>query len=564
MPTQSLDPTKGDGEVMRQRKQRSLHHERELDYFEDTTGQPSSLSSGLTTPIRGKNFDDISKTHYAAQSNVAVPIMTTQSLSSEDKSNIVLLVFLYLLQGIPIGLAFGSVPFLLKQHLSFSDIGIFSIAQYPYSLKILWSPIVDAVFISSLGRRKSWIIPAQVLCGLLFMWIGSSVDSIIDDPEIDIYKFTAFFILLITCAATQDIAVDGWALDLLPAEHREYASTCQTIGLNCGYFLSFTVFLSFNSADFCNKFIRSTPSEHGMLLLGPYMQFWGVLSFLASFWLLIAKTERPTKVDITVRESYRTMWHVVSKPNVRKLCCVLLLYKIGFMANDAVSGLLLIQKGFKKEDLAFTVLLDFPCQIFLGVWAARWSRGSRPTRPWLYAQVLRLVMCIVAMHVVATFPVDGMTTNYFLYVLFTTLISSFSSTTMFVSQGAFFARISDESIGGSYLTLLNTMSNFGGSWPKYFVLKLVDSFTNAVCVLPDGTSLGECVTDAGKSLCEKVEGTQCVTVEEGYYPVSISCVIIGAVIFIFYVRPQMHYLEKFSTNSWKVNVNKRKVFSNSL
>ena len=47
-----------------------------------------------------------------------------------------------------------------------------------------------------------------------------------------------------------DIAVDGWALTLLSKENLSYASTAQTIGLNTGYFLSFTVFLSFNSVEF--------------------------------------------------------------------------------------------------------------------------------------------------------------------------------------------------------------------------------------------------------------------------------------------------------------------------
>jgi hypothetical protein len=42
----------------------------------------------------------------------------------------------------------------------------------------------------------------------------------------------------------------GWALTLLSPENLSYASTCQTIGLNTGYFASFTVFLAFNSEAF--------------------------------------------------------------------------------------------------------------------------------------------------------------------------------------------------------------------------------------------------------------------------------------------------------------------------
>jgi hypothetical protein len=53
----------------------------------------------------------------------------------------------------------------------------------------------------------------------------------------------------------------GWALTLLSDENLSYASTCQTIGLNTGYFASFTVFLALNSEAFrCVSVIRSMPA----------------------------------------------------------------------------------------------------------------------------------------------------------------------------------------------------------------------------------------------------------------------------------------------------------------
>lgn len=42
----------------------------------------------------------------------------------------------------------------------------------------------------------------------------------------------------------------GWALTLLSEENLSFASTCQTIGLNTGYLMSYTVFLALNSEDF--------------------------------------------------------------------------------------------------------------------------------------------------------------------------------------------------------------------------------------------------------------------------------------------------------------------------
>lgn len=54
--------------------------------------------------------------------------------------------------------------------------------------------------------------------------------------------------------------------------HR-WASTCQTVGMNVGYFVSFTVFLALNDPSFCNAYLRSTPSEVGILTLGGYVRY---------------------------------------------------------------------------------------------------------------------------------------------------------------------------------------------------------------------------------------------------------------------------------------------------
>lgn len=41
---------------------------------------------------------------------------------------------------------------------------------------------------------------------------------------------------------------------------------------------------------------------------------------------------------------------------------------------------------------------------------------------------------------------------------------------IFLSQMSFFAKVSDPAIGGTYMTLLNTMANLGSKWPNSLVL----------------------------------------------------------------------------------------------
>uniref|UniRef100_A0A914NIT0 Uncharacterized protein n=1 Tax=Meloidogyne incognita TaxID=6306 RepID=A0A914NIT0_MELIC len=47
---------------------------------------------------------------------------------------------------------------------------------------------------------------------------------------------------------------------------------------------------------------------------------------------------------------------------------------------------------------------------------------------------------------------------------------------------AFNAQISDPKIGGTYMTLLNTLNNLGGNWPVTLFLSITDFFNRKNCV----------------------------------------------------------------------------------
>ena len=134
-------------------------------------------------------------------------------LPRQDRRNFMLLVLLYFLQGIPMGLAGGSVPFLLKSHLSYGQIGVFTLASYPYSLKLLWSPIIDAVWSPKVGRRKSWILPIQLCSGFAMLYMGSRAEKMMvaagASDGSGVWTFTWWWFFLVFLCATQDIAVDG-------------------------------------------------------------------------------------------------------------------------------------------------------------------------------------------------------------------------------------------------------------------------------------------------------------------------------------------------------------------
>lgn len=192
-----------------------------------------------------------------------------------ELGNILLLLFLYILQGIPLGLA-GSIPLILQsKNVSYTDQAIFSFVFWPFSLKLLWAPLVDSLYIKRFGRRKSWLVPTQYLLGLFMMYLSITVEDLLGGEHgPDMLALTATFFLFEFLAATQDVAVDGWALTMLSRENVGYASTCNSVGQTAGYFMGNVLFLALESADFCNKYLRSTPLPKGMVTLP------GIFSFI--------------------------------------------------------------------------------------------------------------------------------------------------------------------------------------------------------------------------------------------------------------------------------------------
>ena len=68
-------------------------------------------------------------------------------------------------------------PFLLQSKASYTAIGIFSLASYPYSFKLLWSPLVDSVYSAAVGRRKSWVVPIQLTSAAMMLVWASWADA---------------------------------------------------------------------------------------------------------------------------------------------------------------------------------------------------------------------------------------------------------------------------------------------------------------------------------------------------------------------------------------------------
>ncbi|XP_072397426.1 acetyl-coenzyme A transporter 1 [Diabrotica undecimpunctata] len=493
--------------------------------------------------------------------NGDLPSSSTCSNIRGDERNILLLFFLYTLQGIPLGLS-SAIPMILQNRgVSYKQQAEFSFVTWPFSLKLLWAPIVDSIFSSRIGRRKTWMIPSQYLIGGFMLLLSSHVNKWLGEdgsaPNIEVLTFMFFSLNFL--AATQDIAVDGWALTMLRKENVGHASTCNSVGQTTGFFLSYVLFMALESSTFCNQYLRTIPETEGIVTLSGFLYFWGIVFVVTT--TIVAFLKRETDASNVDHErdltsAYKSLKSIMGLPAVQTLVVILLTCKIGFSSTDSVMGLKLVEAGIPKERLGLMALPLIPVQLAMPLVIAKYTTGPKPLNVFLKAIPYRLAFGFVAAFVVFITPTlvpdasNGLPFYYVILLFACYALHQVCVYCMFVAQMAFFAKISDSSVGGTYMTLLNTLTNLGGNWPAMLALYWVDPLTWKRCDGGAESVDNICRNNEEKVLCEKVGG-KCVTVLDGFYIETLICVAIG---FLWYLwgAKKVRHLQQLGENAWKL------------
>ena len=113
--------------------------------------------------------------------------------------------------GLPLYVLYQMIPaWLRSEGVDLATIGVLSLVSLPYTLKFLWSPLLDRFDPIGLGRRRSWTLLTQV--GLLGALAAFSLTS----PEFSIAAISGICFVVSVFSATQDIALDAYRRELLP------------------------------------------------------------------------------------------------------------------------------------------------------------------------------------------------------------------------------------------------------------------------------------------------------------------------------------------------------------
>lgn len=168
--------------------------------------------------------------------------MTTQSTGWKsafaaflDRRALIML-FLGFSAGIPILLIFSSLSLWLGEAgISKSAVTFFSWAALGYSFKFVWAPLIDELplpyLTQKLGRRRAWLLIAQLLiiCAIAIMAFA--------DPALgqqQVYQMAIGAVLLGFSAATQDIVIDAYRIELAETQMQTVLASTYNAGYRIG------------------------------------------------------------------------------------------------------------------------------------------------------------------------------------------------------------------------------------------------------------------------------------------------------------------------------------------
>ncbi|XP_015372739.1 PREDICTED: acetyl-coenzyme A transporter 1-like [Diuraphis noxia] len=515
-------------------------------------GREDQLMVEPVVNVEWRNGDD--KTSSEIQKDI-------KSNLKGDMLNVALLIVLYMLQGIPIGISLAIRTYMQNRKVSYVQQAKFSVVDLPYSLKLLWAPLVDVVYSRRMGKRKSWLVPVQFCIGLSLIFIASNINNWLMENDTYMTTLTYVFFCVNALAATNDITIDGWSLTLLRRENVGYASTCNTSGQALGIAFGYVMFILFESEEFCNKWLRFTAQKGGMISMEGYLYFWGIIFTVASTSIAFFVKDRYNQADkisqININQIYKLLWKIINLRTMKIFTLVMLAYEMSFSSMGSfVSNPKFMEYGVAKEEMALVDLSLIPIKIFIPILISKYTSGPRPLKILYKTVPYRLVLGISSGVLVYYTPYfiggeyHNWTVYFFLIYELHRILRLVLLVVVYLSVRSFFLQISDPRIGGTYMSLLNTVWYLGIAVSRITALGMLNLLTIKQC---SADRVNECrFKTANDEDCEKFVGVECVTVLDGYFVEVVFCTVSGVAWYLA-LKKIIENLQSREKSDWQVN-----------
>ena len=298
-------------------------------------------------------------------------------ISTNKKLRYIILLFLYFIQGFPVGVFFLTIPaWLAENNASVANIGYFSLmTTLPWTLKFINGFIIDRFVYLPMGRRRAWMLGA-----FLFIILTLIAYALVAPNPDQLTLMATFSFVVMLGTAVQDTAIDAMAADLVQEEELSIANGLmfggQIIGVaagtaSIGYIISnydfstgiYSLASVVGLAVLVMLFIRERPNEK-------------LLPWLSGEASTISERLHVHDMKEIIRSAIKAMW------NIQSLQLILILFLISLNYGIYLNIFPKIATDIASLDTAnisyiggvASLVAGFVCIFVIGIFGERFGK----------------------------------------------------------------------------------------------------------------------------------------------------------------------------------------------
>ena len=235
--------------------------------------------------------------------------------------------------------------FLRERGVDLATITALGAVSLPWSFKFLWSPLIDRFALPWQGRRRGWVLLAQwalaAAFGALAVFAARAVGTGADLGASAVAFIGALALGIAFLSATQDIALDAYAVEILRADEQGPAAGLRAMYYRLGMLLAGAL------AVFASQWVPWPYVFAGVGLL---------FALMTALTLLAREPESPAaaprSLGSAVIEPLRSFFKL---PHAVSVALFLVLYKFGDSLGYAVVNPLLKDLGFSNAEIGIAL-----------------------------------------------------------------------------------------------------------------------------------------------------------------------------------------------------------------
>lgn len=238
---------------------------------------------------------------------------------------------LYIAQSIPMSFFSTVVPVIMRQEsYSLESIGLLQLIKLPWILKFLWAPFIDNQTKSTRQIRR-WIFGSEIFYAIIILHIGFF------NLQTDFTLIISLMILAFIASATQDIAVDIYAIFVLRKDERGLGNSMQSAG----------------------SFVGSLIGTGVLLIVYYYFGWRNLLILLAAFVafaivpLLLYRKKLSVDSMVKKKVSLKDVFYFFASKGRHKDILVLVFYYSGIIGILAMLKPYMVDLGYNAKEIGF-------------------------------------------------------------------------------------------------------------------------------------------------------------------------------------------------------------------